>query len=406
MIVINKLLQRAVLALIFFASCSQDDISNSIINPDTYAEKKIQFESAANFNDITDTPTLTSFNGSTGTNLDHTDFAVFAAMTDQTSYNGTTHHFNWMYQAKIKENPAGWIYESLGGDYFFDYWNPDGLHSFFAFAPYDAIHSDNVHGFSGVTLSPASIETKVTPKLADFHVPTNSIKQGVDLMYASAMNIEGNKFPSGGIQGEDFPVLGKVLLPFYHALAQVSFDFKLHDNLKAYLDSHSNDYVEIRKVGFIHVKNSGTFSFYSNGQAEWVHTYGNTSIVWGGNDEGIFESAQWSSLLGTANTISSIPHTDTTGKTYIATMIPQEFTESSAIVLEYYRHSRRDQNGGIFTITYPLHKISSLPVSITGSKVFKQGENYKFTITIDNGEEAKFLVQLTDWVIKQATLPL
>ena len=393
-----------VISLLSLASCTDEGSLGGIgVTPDT-ADSKFYFSAQSAWHDVA---TRGGVSGSNNSVFQHNNFAVFAAMTHNANYIGASHHFNRMYRSKIEKIATQWQYVATNNDYYFDLWSPNGLHSFFAFAPYDAISTDRVDGSHSVTLAPAAMGTKVTPSLANFRVPTNSIKKGVDLMYASAMNIEGNNYPADAFQGSDFPAGGEVNLKFYHALSQVSFDFKLHSNLAKYLDGNVNDYIKVNKVGFTHVKNSGTFSFHYNGNAEWMQTLGNTNITWGGNDEEIFTGAKWSSTLGTAKTVSSIPHSAADGKTYIATMIPQEFSEDAAIVLEYYRESRKgDANGGVFTNTYLLNDIASLPTNTYGNKLFKQGENYKFLITIDNGNEVKFSITLSPWHKKEAILPL
>ena len=339
----------------------------------------------------------------------HTNFAVFGAMTNNENYIGSSHHFNWMYRAKIEKYSSQWQYATVtNNDYYFKYWKPNGLHSFFAFAPYNAILNDNVDVSSAVLLSPAMIGTKEVLSLSNFRVPTNSIRTGYDLMYASAINIEGNNYPveDGIHQGTDFPIDGKVDMTFYHALSQVSFEFNMHTNLAASLNANSTDYVKVRKIGFANVKSKGTLSFSSDGTAKWPETSDKTNIFWGGNAEGIFDNAIWSHSLGATRSVTPIPFA-ADGKTYIATMIPQEFSEDAAIVLEYYRHSKKDDaNGGVFTNTYPLKDIASLPNSPKGNKIFQQGDNYKFIITIDNGNEVLFSVSLTSWTSMNATLPL
>ena len=325
----------------------------------------------------------------------HPDFIVFGAMTGKESFN-SSNHFNWMYRAKIVNNGFAWRYAETIGDYYFDIWKPDGLHSFFAFAPYDVINA------TGVSLTPSTIGANVKPTLSNFSVPTNSIKNGYDLMYATAMNIEGNKYPTGGIQGVPYPAGGEVVLKFDHALSQVSFDLKVHP--KTHFED-ATDYIQIKQVRFTNVKNRGTFTFYNSGNGFWKDVSGNTIISWGDNGEGVFTNARWDDS-SKDNVVSAIPHI-ADGKTYIATMIPQEFADNAAVEVQFYRHSRRAEvNAGIFTQTFLIKDIAQIPENDSGKKIFERGKNYKFNVTIVNNEEVTFTVTLESWIIKNETLPI
>ena len=348
---------KILLASLLFCSCTKEQIISKDGVDSIPNEDKFLFSPQEGWDDVYSR----SVSSSSGSNFLHNNFAVFCAMTKRANYIGALHTFNWMYKAKIERVATEWQYTETNGDYYFEYWKPDGLHSFFAFAPYQALESDNVDGSHNVTLTPGASNIKLTPSLENFRVPTNSIKSGYDLMYASAINLEGNNYPIDGFQGDDYPLDGKVNLVFYHALSQVSFDFKLHSNLAEYLDSNPDDYIKVNKISFSNVKNSGTLSFQSDGSARWPLTSGNTNITWGGNGEGIFTDAKWSHMLGASKTVSAIP-LSVDSQTYIATMIPQVFSEDAALVLEYYRESRKGGvNKGVFTSTRLLKDFTNLP---------------------------------------------
>lgn len=339
------------------------------------------------------TPSGRVSSGGEGTIFTQKDFALFGAMTHNDLYDGGLHHFNWMYKAKIANDGTAsspsWSYKATPDCYYFEFWKNDAMHSFFAIAPYGAISSSNVYGAPSVVLSPSTIAKKGVVSISNFSVPTEKLKEGYDLMYAAAANLEGStSTATGGKDWSEHPN-GNVELKFHHALSQVQFDFMLHPDMHAGFA----DEVKINAIRFTGMKKTGTLSFDNAGASATMEaTGGNYDVSWGGKGEGIFDDAVWGAGRHAATeTLSPIPHTDADG-TYLALIMPQKFKAESAAAIEVDVYSR--DAGGVFTIRKPLSDIAEL--SANG---FVQGTRYKFTLTILTSDEMKAItdIELNTW---------
>ena len=371
------------LAGAFLSSCTKRDDKGVATHEEMIFFPQSTFDDVASPN----SRAISGGVGDKGTTFNLSDFAVFCATHETAPFASFATNFNWMYKAKVEKKDGDiWAWDNKVG-FSMEFWNPNAFHSFFALAPYSAI--DN--GFE------PSVQDSKGDIAFDHTIPTNNLKGGIDLMYASSLNVRGHKMPKAteGDHTIDFPSKGTLPLKFHHALAQLSFFFKLDPDMNALMTTDPPYTVTIKEIKFSSIASQGRMTLHEHGNIEWS-LKDTTDITWNLSEENI----TWNSYNSDAK--QGIPTKDE----HIGLLIPQSF-ESSSAMLEV----TTDYNGTVKTKRIMLNGISHL---IDGSDTYpsvKAGKNYRFTIELMDDDKIEFEFdvnhEVEEWISKEdAYLPL
>ena len=276
----------------------------------------------------------------------HPDFVIFASGTKQESFAASLSPFTWIYHSMIATDGASWGYSPGAhvSEYYFDTWDPDGMHSFFAFAPYKAAHEANIN-----------TEMGHAPAMR-YAVPTMDITAGYDLMYASSMDIEGNQYPDNAPQGEPYPDGGRVTMNFEHALTQIMVTFKVK-NATAFFATYPDATVTINSVGFSPMQPNGTLAFQTDGKAKWILEANIAPYSWIVTNDNVLNAANVA--------IGAKPFPTRAG--HIALIMPQLLPQNTTLNFQYaYNGVTTDQS---------LEINNNIP-----HYTFEMGKRYHFVI--------------------------
>jgi hypothetical protein len=258
---------------------------------------------------------------------------MFCAVTENSNFDASTHTFNHIYNAEIsRETAREWyIMPANSSDVISNkYWVGAEKHSFFAFAPYQ------IPG--AVITSP--INTTGTPSI-QYTIPTNNVKDHIDLLYASHLNIKATN---------------SVPLFFKHALSKVYFSVKMKNEVTL----PNKDKINILSLSLKNIWTSGSLHFKKSSTPATNPIEGNendyTTIEWrleaGANNK----TEQWSVDANSTDLshlktqiIAAADAELATGEVAVTEipiikmdnalfMIPQPFTESNTILTITYSH--------------------------------------------------------------------
>lgn len=290
-----------------------------------------------------------SFGGKTY--LAHNDFAVFASGTEQDDFESCPSPSTWMYYTKIASNSGAWTHTTDGeheNEYYFDIWDTNGMHSFFAFSPYQAAMDANISTAKGE--APAM----------NYAINPTDITAGYDLMYASAMNIEGNKYPDHYPQGNPFPANGCVTMHFRHALTQILVTFKVK-NAEEFFASYPDEQATINSVGLSAMQTDGTLSFNPNGTAKWTLYDPTAAYEWAATNDNV--------LMARNAKTGAKPFPTTDG--HVALVMPQLLPNNTTLNFRYtYNGVSTDNSIAINNVPY-----QSIPLT-----KFEMGKRYHFIV--------------------------
>ena len=330
--------------------------------------------------------TTRTLSGGNGSEFTAEDFVVFCSTQKHSLFNPFVHNYDWIYKAKMKRIEAGlWCHDGSNG-FFTDYWDQKSLHSFFAIAPYSTIANN---------FEPREQSLKDNISF-DYNVPLTDLKGGVDLMYASAINVRGKKMSQAQPFDNtiDFPDGGVVPLQFRHALAQLSFSFQLNPEMNSLLED-TPETIQVKKIEFHNIASRGRMTIDGTGNIAWV-LKDTADITWDLSSENIF----WADYDGESKL--GIPTKDN----HIGLLLPQSFQSDSAVlnITTSFGGEEKVKKIMLNRITHLINNGEAIPS-------VKAGKNYRFIISLMDDDRVEFDFEINheveEWRPKEdAYLPI
>lgn len=298
-------------------------------------------------------PNYLTTKGAEITNLNMTDFGIYAYLDEDGSFDNTASTPNFMSNVKAQKISGNWDYSPLR------YWPRDGVVSFFAYAPYSATTGGHLN-----------VSTIGQPTYT-FTQPTD-VKSHLDLLLA---------YPQVDKTKSSLPEDEKLPLKFKHALSSVIF--------KASVLSEMNTSVEIRSITIQSIKNRGTASFISDAispdgwRLDWSGVPTSTDVDYVLNrDNGC--------LLNTDLKSQTTPIT-INADDGVVILLPQNVDDTDKMIVKIFRY------GEEMTVEKNIKDLS-----ITE---FETGKRYVVDIMILPIVEVKITCTVQDWTNKVIDVP-